>query len=79
MTAVQQEPGQLITAAGVFIRATLTGDQWTAQRTAALVKEAPDGYLYFSFLVAISRSLSPGWPEPSWCRRAEAKRKPPRW
>ena len=71
MTAAQQEPGQLITAAGVFIRATLTGDEWTAQRTAALVKDAPDGYLYFS--------LSPGWPEPCWCRRAEAKRKPPRW
>jgi hypothetical protein len=52
MTAAQQEPGQLITAAGVFIRATLTGDEWTAQRTAALGKDAPDGYLYFSFLVA---------------------------
>jgi len=41
MTAAQQEPGQLIAAAGAFIRATLTGDEWTAQRTAALVKDAP--------------------------------------
>lgn len=52
MTAAQQEPGQLIAAAGAFIRATMTGDEWTAQRAAALVKDAPGGYLYFSFLVA---------------------------
>jgi hypothetical protein len=52
MTAAQQEPGQLITAAGAFIRATITGGEWTAQRASALVKDAPGGYLYFSFLVA---------------------------
>jgi hypothetical protein len=52
MTAAQQEPGQLIAAAGAFIRAAMTGDEWTAQRTAALVKDASGGYMYFSFLVA---------------------------
>jgi len=52
MTAAQQEPRPLIAAAGAFVRATITGDEWTAQRAAALVKDAPGGYLYFSFLVA---------------------------
>ena len=52
MTAAQQEPGKLITAAGALIRAAITGDGWTAQRAAALAEDAPGGYLYFSFLVA---------------------------
>jgi hypothetical protein len=52
MTAAQTEPGTLLPAAGAFIRATITGDRWTGERAAGLAEDDPDGYLYFSSLVA---------------------------
>ena len=52
MTAAHHEPGKLNAAAGALIRATITDDGWTAERTVALAEDAPGGYLYFSFLVA---------------------------
>ena len=51
MTAGQHEPGKLNAAAAALIGATLTGDQWTAERVAALAEDAPGGYLYFALLV----------------------------
>ena len=52
MTAAEHEPGKLNAAAAALIRSTLTGDQWTAERVAALAEDAPGGYLYFAVLVA---------------------------
>jgi hypothetical protein len=55
MTAVQHEPGKLNAAAATLIRATITGDQWTAERVAALAEDAPGGYLYFALLTLVAR------------------------
>jgi hypothetical protein len=52
VTAAEHEPGKLNAAAAALIRAALTGDQWTAERVAALAEDAPGGYLYFALLVA---------------------------
>ena len=52
MTDDQHEPGKLNAAAATLIRANLTGDEWTAERVAALAEDAPGGYLYFALLVA---------------------------
>jgi len=52
VTAAEHEPGKLNAAAAALIGAALTGDQWTAERVAALAEDAPGGYLYFALLVA---------------------------
>ena len=52
MTAAEHELGKLNAAAAALIGSALTGDQWTAERVAALAEDAPGGYLYFALLVA---------------------------
>ena len=52
MTAAQHDLRRLNAAAGALIRASITGDGWTAERVAALAEDAPGGYLYVALLVA---------------------------
>jgi hypothetical protein len=52
VTASREDYEKQIPAAGAIIRAALTDDAWTAQRTILSAENAAGGYAYLALLIA---------------------------